>query len=110
MTVDAAKVCREAARIIYTQGLNKQSLGLAPGPRCMWGAIEQASQETGLDVKDGYYNDALSSELRKKVAKKFHIPPGEMIFPGATWNDADTTKAEDVSKFLLTVADEIELD
>lgn len=102
MSREAAELARNAAAVLEQRGHCKGSLYNSKGQVCLWGAIKEAA---GVgEISTSCRPDVVA--LRKALWDRLG---GMRDFPGAQWNDQDDTTEQDVTKMLLQVADELEL-
>lgn len=114
MSAQAAGILREAAGTIAKLGLNKGQFTCDTGEVCMWGAINLAfsgdvnfALDTDLHPDDLRAQTAVRAEIAATLYGKFPEDGGG--WPGAwSLNDMPSTTSEDVQKFLLQTADELE--
>jgi hypothetical protein len=103
MSTHDAKICRQAAVEIRQRGLHKQGFRGKGGSVCIWGALRLACGQREAEAAD------LPIIGRALRARAVDFGDDDDQFPGAAFNDEDTTTAEDVEKLLLQIADEVEL-
>jgi hypothetical protein len=95
-------VLRRAAEIHAERGGCKGSTDDAEGHICMMGAVFEALHQT-----DESYGSQMFTAVREAVHLAAHAVDPRLDY-GSEWNDLPETTDEDVQKFLLRVADEVE--
>jgi len=112
----AAELARMAAEILRQRGHGKTYLVQEDAKVCMWGAIHLAN---GDIVRRGASAFGVETpelaELRRFMRDKFYDRvriEGRVVnrYPGWSWNDDPTRTQEEVEKFLLQTADELEVE
>lgn len=113
MSKKAAQVAREAAQIIQDKGICKGALHSLDGQVCMHGAIQDAMEFKYLSAEWFELQAELNGSIRQKMIDMGLLPEDASWvltpFPGANYNDLPDTTEKDVAKFLLQVADELEV-
>jgi hypothetical protein len=110
---ELAEILRKASEVIQEKGHCKGKLANEYGNVCMWGAIKTASVGViAINDKEDYMKwEKIRGELLPIFRQSNHFS-GSLIsdytWPGSLWNDKPETTSEDVQKFLLKTADEIE--
>ena len=101
-----AEICRDAAVILHRKGLNKGDFVGENGSVCLWGALRMAYAQRSVLL--AHIDASNVRVISRAIRARF---PDEAIgeYPGARYNDAPSTTAEDVEKLLLQIADEVEL-
>jgi hypothetical protein len=113
MSREHADIARRAAEIVQTKGLCKGFLFDHEGRVCMWGALQEASVELHGNLRPLYGTHGFNTDnaiVRNVIAAALGESAVRNLFPGAEkFNDLPETDEKDVAKFLMSVADDLEL-
>jgi hypothetical protein len=107
MSREHADIARRAAEIVQTKGLCKGLSFDDEGRVCMWGALHEASEEMTGSVGVLYRSGSVGPVF-VAIADRLGLHPGPFVGAKA-FNDLPETDEKDVAKFLMSVADDLEL-